>query len=130
MSHRTLPTPTRWYCAASRCAGLGRYSGEIMPSEVESPMWVTAWHEVRSADAGVAALPDAAAPAAAEPCFAGPPGPEPPWAGPPGLEPPEPGTAAPELPWPEPLVPVPLFPEPEGGGGRTLPAARVPLAAL
>src|ERR1035438_7921664 len=69
MSHRTLPTPTSWYCAAIRFAGLGRYSGETRPSEVESPMWVTAWQEVRSEAAGVLALLEDAASAGLAPFF-------------------------------------------------------------
>jgi hypothetical protein len=43
-----LVTPTRAYCAPIRCRRLGRYSGEISPSDVESPMCTTARHAVRA----------------------------------------------------------------------------------
>src|ERR1035438_687856 len=115
MSHRTLPTPTSWYCAAIRFAGLGRYSGETRPSEVESPMWVTAWQEVRSEAAGVLALLEDAASAALAPCFAPRPGPDPAWAEPPEVEPAELEPEVLEPAVPEPPVPEPPVPEPAGG---------------
>src|SRR5450755_1360051 len=106
MSHRTLPTPTSWYCAAIRFAGLGRYSGETRPSEVESPMCVTAWQEVRSEAAGTDTPP-------AEPAWA----PPEPFAEPPALDPPFavwpalvwPALVWPALVWPA-LVPLVLDP--------------------
>src|SRR5882672_7411490 len=115
MSHRTLPAPTSWYCAAIRFAGLGRYSRETRPSEVESPMCVTEWQEVRSEAAGTGAPPEP---------FAEPPALDPPFAAPPALVPP--GLDLPVL---DPLVPEPPWPAPLGGG-RTEPADRVPVAVL
>src|SRR5579863_89689 len=48
----TVRAPTSSYLATMRCFGLGRYSAETSPSEVESPMWATARHEVRSGPVG------------------------------------------------------------------------------
>src|SRR6266536_537883 len=59
-----LVTPTCAYCAPIRCRRLGRYSREISPSEVESPMCTTARHAVRPGPVGAgdgvlaAAFPD------------------------------------------------------------------------
>src|ERR1700691_3760065 len=44
----TVCTPTSSYLAMIRFFGLGSYSGDTRPSEVESPMWATARHAVRS----------------------------------------------------------------------------------
>src|SRR6266545_1594493 len=121
MSHRTLPTPTWWYCAGIRFAGLGRYSGETRPSLVESPMCVTAWQEVRSEAAGTGAPPAGAVmPAGAPPePFAEPVALDPPFAAPPALVPPALVPLVPDPPWPAPPA-----------GGRTAPADSVPVAAL
>src|SRR5882757_6417834 len=123
MSHRTLPAPTSWYCAAIRFAGLGRYSRETRPSEVESPMCVTDWQEVRSEAAGTGAPPAGPAGAPPEP-FAEPPALDPPFAAPPALVP-----LVLDPPVLDPLVAEPPWRAPPGGG-RTEPAARVPVAVL
>jgi hypothetical protein len=89
-------------------------------------MCVTAWHEVRSEAAGTDALaaePDPVAWALPEPV-----------AEPPALDPPFPAPPAPVPLVLVPLVPELLVPEPPWpvppDGGRTEPAARVPVAAL
>src|ERR1700722_3244624 len=79
-------------------------------------MCVTAWQEVRSEAAGTGALP--ARPAWAPEPFAELPAPDPPFPAPAVLAPLVLDPLVPELPW---LLPV--------GGGRTEPAARVPVAA-
>src|SRR5215469_8019344 len=43
---QTWPTPTSWYCAASRWAGSGNDCGDTIPTERESPICPTEEHEV------------------------------------------------------------------------------------
>src|SRR5262245_52039799 len=47
--------PTRAYCAPMRLAGSGMNEGEISPTDVESPRWTTALHDVVVGAAGAAA---------------------------------------------------------------------------
>lgn len=49
-----LVAPTAAYLAGMRWAGFGRYSREISPSEVESPMCTTERHDVRPGITGSA----------------------------------------------------------------------------